>query len=424
MRLQRLELIDLRSYTRASLDLQAGVTVLVGQNAQGKTNLLEAVQRAATGSSHRVAGDGPLVRFGAQVGVIRAIVSTDAGRRRTIELEVGTGRRTRTRIDGQDVRRSSDALGVLRTVLFAPEDVAIVRGDPAERRRFLDAVLSQRRPAFAAAKAEFDRALRQRNQLLKQVRRSGASQRAGLATSVDVWTEQVIAHGAQVIGARIAAVRALAGPVDRFYRELADRPEPISMHYRSSAGDEAVRGNETERVPDTAPIAEALRRAFERHEQEEIVRGMTLVGPHRDDLELEIGALPARGYSSHGEAWSLALALKFATYEILAEVGDRPIVLLDDVFAELDTTRRTRLAAACADFDQVLVTAAVEADVPLEGARVDVELLDGMTRLYPRTDPAAVGGLAPGELAGEPAGGSTTGPSNTEPGPGDEQVSR
>jgi DNA replication and repair protein RecF len=390
MRLRRLELSDIRSYDDVAVEFAPGITILVGQNAQGKTNLLEAVQRAATGSSHRVAGDGPLVRFGADIGIIRCEVVTDEGRRRTLDLEIGTGRRTRTRVDGQDVRRAAQSVGVLRVVLFAPEDVAIVRGDPNERRRFLDDVLAQRRPAFAAARSEHDRALRQRNQLLKQIRGLSGSSRDAAMSSLEVWTEQLVTHGTQIIAARIAAVRTLAGPVDRFYRDLADRPEPIGLTYRCSAGDDVggrLEPTSTDGgtlVPETAPIAQAMRRAFADRHREETGRGLTLVGPHRDDLELTIGELPARGYSSHGEAWSLALALKLATYEVLAEVGDRPIVLLDDVFAELDTTRRQRLAAACADFDQVLVTAAVEADVPLQGAKIDVELLDGRTRLHPR----------------------------------------
>lgn len=385
MRLIWVELHDVRSYDRALLELSPGVSVLVGPNAQGKTNLLEAVHRAATGGSHRVAGDGPLVRFGADMGTIRCGLLSDEGRQRLLELEVGTGRRTRTRVDGQEVRRASEAVGVLRCVLFAPEDVAIVRGDPGERRRFLDDVLSQRRPAFGAAKSDYERALRQRNRLLKQARTSSGSTRSAALATLEVWTEQLITHGTQIVAARIAALRALAIPTDTFYRDLADRPEPIAVTYQSSVEELHTDAGGDERVPDPGPIAAALRTAFARREQEELARAQTLVGPHRDDLQLRIGALPARGYSSHGEAWSLALALKLATYEVLAEVGDRPIVLLDDVFAELDTTRRQRLAAACARFDQVLVTAAVEEDVPLQGAKIDVSLVGGVTRLRSRT---------------------------------------
>lgn len=393
MLLQHLELVDIRSFDRASITFAPGVTVLVGPNAQGKTNLLEAVNRAATGGSHRVAGDGPLVRAGAEVGVIRCELRTDEGRRRTLELEVGTGRRTRTKVDGQDVRRSADAAGVLRVVLFAPEDMTIVRGDPSDRRRFLDDLLSQRRPAFAAVKADYERALRQRNQLLKRARTLTAGARDAATSTIEVWTDQLVAHGTQLIAARIAAVRNLRGPVDAFYRDLADRQEPITLRYRSSAGEEVgaeVGHDDGIAVPDTAPITEAFRRELDRSAAEERSRGITLVGPHRDDLELAIGALPARGYASHGEAWSLALALKLATFRVLEDVGDRPVVLLDDVFAELDTTRRARLAAACEGFDQVLVTAAVEADVPLDGARVEVRIEEGRSSLRPR-DPVSDG---------------------------------
>lgn len=383
MLLERIELVDVRSYARAVASFGPGVTILVGANGQGKTNLLEAVNRAATGSSHRVAGDGPLVRAGADLGVVRCELRTDEGRRRTVELELGTGRRTRTRVDGQDVRRAGEATGVLRVVLFAPEDVTIVRGDPGDRRRYLDDLLSQRRPAFAAAKSDYERALRQRNQLLKRSRALAASARDGAQATIDVWTEQLVTHGTPLIAARIAAVRSLAGPVDAFYRDLADRPEAAGLRYRSSAGAH-VGDDDGSPVPDPGPIAEAFRETLERRAPDERARGVTLVGPHRDDLELMIGTLPARGYASHGEAWSLALALKLATYEVLDEVGDRPVVLLDDVFAELDTTRRARLASACARFDQVLVTAAVESDVPLRGAQIEVRLRDGHSSLHPR----------------------------------------
>lgn len=394
MHLRRLELRDVRSYAQATLTPPDGVTVLLGPNAQGKTNLLEAVHRVATGASHRVAGDGPLVRVGAELGVVRCEVETDAGRRRRIELELGTGRRTRTRVDGQDVRRAADALGVLRCVLFAPEDVRIIRGDPGERRRYLDDLLAQRRPAFTSARSEYERALRQRNQLLKHARGLRGSSAEAASATLAAWTEQLVTTGAQLLAARIAAIRTLAGPVDRFYRELADRPESIGLTYRSAAGPEldALAAVEAaEAVPAVAPLADALTEAFSQVAADERARGMTLIGPHRDDLLLRIGDLPAKGYASQGEAWSLALALKLATFEVLAEVGDRPIVLLDDVFAELDTTRRARLARACDRFDQVLVTAAVEEDVPLRGHQVDVRIAEGVTTLAPRSGPLPEG---------------------------------
>ena len=383
MHLETLELHDVRSYDHAAVSFGPGVTVLVGPNAQGKTNLLEAVHRLATGSSHRVSSDGPLVRMGAETGVVRAALRTDEGRRRTVEVELGTGQRTRTRVDGQDVRRASDAVGVLRVVLFAPEDLAIVRGDPSERRRFLDDLLALRRPAYVAARSEFDRALRQRNALLKQSRGLSGSAREAADATLGVWDDAVVRHGATVWAARLAATHALAGPVDRWYREVADRPEPVTLVHQASTGHDTP-GVAGEGVPDPAPLAERLREGLAQVAADERRRGTTLVGPHRDELELRIGELPARGYASHGESWSLALALKLGVHEVVAEVGDRPVVLLDDVFAELDTTRRQRLADACAAFDQVLVTAAVEEDVPLEGARVDVTISDGVSALAVR----------------------------------------
>lgn len=388
MHLVRLEVTDVRSYRQASIDLRPGVTVFVGRNGQGKTNLVEAVVRAATGASHRVAGDSALVRAGEQIGIIRARVVTDDGRTRSLDLEIGAGRRLRTRVDGHDVRRASEVDGVIRAVVFAPEDLAIVRGDPAERRRFLDDLLSSRRPAYGAVRADYDRVLRQRNQLLKQARGLSAAARERALSTLRTWTDQLVGHGARVLAARIAGVHALSGPVDARYRWIADRPEPITLTYQPS-GLDAVVGTSDAPPPDVAALADAMHAALADRADDEVRRGVTLVGPHRDDLDLTIGTLPARTHASQGEAWSLALACKLGTYEVVAEVGDRPVVVLDDVFSELDTIRRQRLADACRDWEQVLVTAAVEQDVPLQGRRVDVRLDDGISSLHPR--PAAVG---------------------------------
>ncbi len=393
MHLEELHLVDVRSYATADVLLESGVSLFVGPNGQGKTNLLEAVQRVASGGSHRVSSDAPLVRVplegdGPEIGVIRAMLRTDEGRRRSVELEVGTGRRTRTRVDGQDVRRTSDAVGVLRAVLFAPEDLAIVRGEPGERRRFLDDLLVQRRPAYAATRSEYDRVLRQRNALLKQLRKGRDTGAGDANATLAVFDQQLARHGATVWAARLAAVHALSGPVDRAYRNVADRPEPVTLTYQSSTDDPDlgdVVGESGVGVPDPGPLHEAFVAAMDRVADDERRRGTTLVGPHRDELELRIGRMPARGYASHGETWSLALALKLGVHDVIEEVGDRPVVLLDDVFAELDETRRARLAEACDSFDQVLVTAAVEADVPLGGARYDVTLESGCSQVRRRT---------------------------------------
>ena len=358
MRVERLELVDFRSYRGVTLDLNVGVTVLVGPNGRGKTNLVEALHRVAVGASHRVAGDAALVREGATDAVIRVALRTDEDRRRTVDLQIGSGR-TRAQVDGQTVRRAADAFGVLRAIAFAPEDLSLVRGDPADRRRFLDQLLSQRRPSYASALADLDRVLRQRNALLKDVR-GGRDDDGTLAA----WTEQLIAHGAPLVAARLAAVTALRGPVAQAHARLTGSDVPVTLTYRSDA--------DVAEDADVGTIAASLREALERVAGEERRRGLTLVGPHRDELVITLDGLSARTTASQGEAWSVALACKVGSAPLLTGVGDRPVLLLDDVFSELDETRRARVAALCDDFDQVLVTAAVEADVPLSGRRIAV----------------------------------------------------
>lgn len=369
MRLEGLELVDYRSFRHARLELGPGAHVLVGPNAQGKTNLLEAVHFLGIGASHRVAGEGPLVRSGAQAAIVRAVCLLAGRRRLTVELELRPAGRSRARVNGQPRPRTRDAIGLVRSVLFAPEDVILVRGDPAERRRFLDDLLGQRRPSYLAARQEYERALRQRNALLRNA--GQAAPGAALAA----WTETLVRTGAPLLAARVAAVHALADPAAEAYRELVDTRSragvELSLSYRLSTG-RGVPGRTGTGVPDPVSLADELRAGLAAVAADERRRGMTLAGPHRDDLRLEIGGLPARGYASHGEVWSLALALRLGSLAVLGEVGEEPIVLLDDVFAELDETRRTRLARRCRDYDQVLVTAAVDRDVPLQGRRHEV----------------------------------------------------
>jgi len=380
LRVERLELVDFRSYRGATLDLADGVTVLVGPNGRGKTNLLEALHRVAVGASHRVAGDTALVREGATDAVIRVALRTDDDRRRTIDLQLGSGR-TRAQVDGQAVRRATEALGVLRVIAFAPEDLAIVRGDPSDRRRFLDQLLSQRRTSYAAALADYERVLRQRNTLLKDLRGG-----RGAETTLAPWTDQLVAHGAPLVAARLAAVAALRGPVALAHERLTGSDVPITLAYRADAElteDDAV-----------ATIAAAMHDALSRVADEERRRGVTLVGPHRDELVITLDGLPARTTASQGEAWSVALACKVGSAPLLTGVGDRPVLLLDDVFSELDETRRARVAALCEEFDQVLVTAAVDADVPLAGRRIAVRRSDAEvgTTLHPVGEDGAVDG--------------------------------
>lgn len=374
MYLERLELHEFRSYAQAAIDLSPGVRVLVGPNAQGKTNVLEAVHYLSVGSSHRVASDAPLVRSGAEAAIVRAVARIDtadggAGRALTVELELRPGGRNRARLNGQPQPRVRDAVGQVRSVMFAPEDLQLVRGDPGDRRRFLDELLGQRRPAYYAMRSEYDRILKQRNSLLRTSRVSGQ-----LDSTFGTWTESLISTGAALLAARIAAVHALAGPAELAYRDLvAESPQReatgrLGMSYELSTG-RTVTADPTQGVPDPAALAVELRAGFAEIVGEERDRGVTLLGPHRDELTLSLNGLPAKGYASHGEIWSLALALRLASRDVLHDVGEEPVVLLDDVFAELDETRRSRLAARCATFQQVLVTAAVDDDVPLDGPR-------------------------------------------------------
>ncbi|MPZ86761.1 MAG: DNA replication/repair protein RecF [Nitriliruptorales bacterium] len=371
MRLENLELVDFRSYREARIVFGPGVRVLIGANAQGKTNVLESVQYLATGGSHRVATDVPLVRAGAEAAVIRAEGQSE-GRRFLVELELRPGGRSRARINGQPRPRVREAIGRVRAVLFAPEDLSLVRGDPSDRRRFLDDLLGQRRPAYLAARQEYERALRQRTALLRSLR-GGRQGTSDLAT-LDTWTQVLIQTGATLLAARIAAVHALSGPAGAAYQDLvASSPAreaegAVQLDYLLSTG-RTVAGRSDAGIPDLADLVQELRAGLDELSDAERERGVTLVGPHRDDLVLGLNDLPAKSYASQGEAWSLALALRLASREVIAETGPEPIVLLDDVFAELDELRRSRLAARCAAFEQVLVTAAVDDDVPLAGPR-------------------------------------------------------
>jgi DNA replication and repair protein RecF len=381
--LERLELIDFRSYAAAALRLSPGVSVLIGPNAQGKTNLLEAVHYLAIGSSHRVAADTPLVRVGADAAVVRAVARTDRsgapdgpqGRALTVELELRPGGRNRVRLNGQPQPRVRDAIGQIRSIMFAPEDLGLVRGDPADRRRFLDELLAQRRPAYLAARQEYERVLRQRNALLRQHRGSGrGGGQALLEQTLPTWTESLVSVGATLLAARIAVVHALAGPADAAYRDLVAASPQREAQGHLRLGYELSTGRRVEAtagcgVPEPAALATELREGLAVVAQAELERGVTLAGPHRDELALVLNGLPAKGYASHGETWSLALALRLASIDVLHDVGEEPVVLLDDVFAELDELRRRRLAERCEGFEQVLVTAAVDAAVPLAGPR-------------------------------------------------------
>lgn len=367
MHVERLELIDFRSYHHAVVDLQPGPQVLVGPNGVGKTNVLEALHVLAAGGSHRVGGDEALVREGAQEAVLRAWTRDREGRGQEVSLALRPGGRNVARVDGAGVPRLRDALGRVRVVLFAPEDLALVRGDPADRRRFLDQLLAQRRPAYHAARQEFERALRQRNALLRQQRLGDPAAQAGLPT----WTEAVATTGARLVAARLLACHALADPFAARAAELAGGAPGATpgLAYRLSTDRVEVADGGVQEV-DPQGLARELAEGMRERAEEERERATTLVGPHRDELRIDLDGRPARSHASQGEAWTLALALRLAAREVLEEVGEEPVVLLDDVFSELDDGRRARLAAWCGRAEQVVVTAAVEGDVPLGGPRL------------------------------------------------------
>lgn len=376
MRVTHLSLVDFRSYAAVELDLDVGVSAFVGPNGQGKTNLIEAIAYVATHESHRVATDAPLVRSGAGRAVVRSMIGR-AGRSTLVELEITPGGSNRARVNRAAVR-PREALGLLRTVLFAPEDLALVKGDPDGRRRFLDDLLVTRAPRFAGVRSDFERVLRQRNALLKS---AGATIKAGRGDvrTLDVWDAHLANAGAELLAGRLRLTRELSPLVGKAYAAVSQGQGDAGLAYRSTLGDDVTAEAAVDRDLLQARMLDALARS----RPTELERGVSLVGPHRDELLLSIGGLPARGYASHGESWSLALALRLASYDLLrGEPGGdaEPVLILDDVFAELDAGRRDRLAELVAGAEQVLVTAAVAQDVPepLDGARFDV--MDGQVR--------------------------------------------
>jgi DNA replication and repair protein RecF len=403
--LTRLALTDFRSYAAADLALGPGVSTLLGANGQGKTNVVEAAGYVSTLGSHRVGTDAPLVRRGAERAILRAAV-TSAERDSLVELEINPGRANRARVNRNPVPRPRQVLGILRTVLFAPEDLALVKGDPDQRRRYLDELLVARAPRYAGVRSDYERVVRQRTALLKSARARGGARgfaRAGrppgswageprgeddgpdsppgmgLAGALDAWDEHLAVKGAELLAGRLELTAALRPLLTTSYAAVSGDDVAATLVYRqrgsarneATAGDAAARGGDPAQPPgdaepaaDRGQLAQGLREALARSRPDELERGVCLIGPHRDDLELGIGNLPARGYASHGESWSMALALRLSGYELLRAGGDDPVLLLDDVFAELDAGRRERLASLVAGAEQVLVTAAVPEDVP------------------------------------------------------------
>lgn len=370
-----LALTDFRSYEHVVISLEPGITALVGPNGQGKTNLIEAIGYLATFSSHRVAGDTALVRAGASRAIVQSKVRR-GGRDTVLEVEIIAGKANRARLN-RAAARPRDLLGHLKTVLFAPEDLALIKGDPGGRRRFLDDLLVLFSPRVAAVRSDYERVIRQRNALLKSAgaaRRRGGS--ADLAT-LDIWDAKAAKVGGELISSRVRLLIDLRPHLQEAYAAVSGSQGQAEAFYNSSLAERDEEIPEEDLV-DAGLVEARMLEAMGRLRNQEMDRGVTLVGPHRDDVELILRGLPARGYASHGESWSFALALRLGSYELLradpwGDDGD-PVLILDDVFAELDADRRRRLSGIVERAEQVLITAAVAEDIPtsLTGGRLDV----------------------------------------------------
>lgn len=406
-----LNLVDFRSYAVVDVPLEPGVTVFTGANGQGKTNLVEAVEYLATLGSHRVASEAPLVRYGAERARVRARVQagTDDPRQLLLEVELIPGKANRASLNRSPLKRPRDLLGALRVVVFSPEDLAVVKGDPSARRRFLDELLTSRWPRMAGVRADYERVLKQRSTLLKSLGGRGP-RGADAESTLGVWDEKLAQLGAEIVEARLATLSDLVPLLQSAYADIAPTRNQAAAGYQSSAlpdlvphgvenvamtqhfphhDDVSVSDGSSHGVADVPiarrtphdgeggggvpcggdqltrdGIAGLLLERMKQRRAEEIARGLSLVGPHRDDVALTLSGLPARGYASHGESWSLALALRLASFGVLRADGVEPVLILDDVFAELDEVRRERLAAVALTAEQVLITAAVAADVP------------------------------------------------------------
>lgn len=408
MRISQLTLTDFRSYAQAELQLHPGPNVLLGFNGVGKTNIAEAIGYLSTLSSHRVSQDGPLVRHTAKQAFIRAEAHRGT-RQARLEVEINPGRSNRARINRGNPVRATDVLGILRTVLFAPEDLELIKGSPGVRRRLLDDLAVQLRPALGRVRLDYEKVLKQRNALLKSIRHQGFT--ATHESTLEVWDHQLAEAGAHLLHARLKMLSALRPHVATAYQQLSGSVRTARLQYLSSLdapedpGAPEAPGPESEaenvelaaqpgaldvsalescsREELTALMLQGLNQA----RREERERGITLVGPHRDDLSLTLDEVPVKGFASHGETWSFALSLRLAAYRVMVdddpEEGARPVLILDDVFAELDARRRRRLAELAAEAEQLIVTAAVDDDVPesLLGNALRVESVDQISQV-------------------------------------------
>ena len=352
MRVAQLELVDFRNHSDLQLSFDAGSTTIVGRNGRGKTNIVEAINYIATLGSHRVSTDTPLIKTGCDKAIIKATIIKD-DRQAVVEILINEGKANKVALNATDLTRPRDILGLVNTVVFAPEDLELVKGDPSARRRYLDDFSIQMSPRIAGVRADFDKVLKQKNALLKSAGRRKLSESS--QTTLDVWNEQFISHAVALTTSRLQSLDRLQPFIDSHGKMISGDTEPLQVSYSSKW-----------LIDTTSDIETQLRTALQERANEEIERGIALVGPHRDDLDIQLSNIPAKGYASHGQSWSIALALRLATFNVLREHHDDPILILDDVFAELDVRRRQRLLEAISDVEQTIITAAVAEDVPQE----------------------------------------------------------
>jgi DNA replication and repair protein RecF len=339
-----LNLNNYRSYTTLDLSLDPGVSIFVGKNGEGKTNIAEAVLYLTFLSSHRASGNTPLIKLGNQSAYIRAKVKYPE-REILVELEINGDKANRAKVNQNQVRSQKEIFGIVQTIYFSPEDLDIVRGDPSERRRFIDQLLTLRSPRIAGVISDYERAVKQRNSLLKT--------RAS-ADALNPWDKQVAELGGELITLRMLALDELKPIFNQVYKDISDT-KPAEIVYKSSIENPTLNQGEN---------SEKIMERLVNNRGTELDRGLTLTGPHRDDLLLILGDHAVKGYASHGESWSIALSLKLATYNLLKLDGLSPILILDDVFSELDEERRERLAEIAKSADQTIITVAVENDLP------------------------------------------------------------
>lgn len=364
MHIRSLELRDYRSWPELKVDLEPGITVFIGRNGFGKTNIVEAIGYLAHLSSHRVSSDAPLVRAHAENARVSA-VAVNQGRELAAHLLIKPHAANQASLNRTKVRTPRELLGVVKTMLFAPEDLALVKGEPAERRRYLDDIIATRQPRMAGVKADYDKVLKQRNALLKTAtialrRGYGTEEGAAALSTLDTWDGQLARLGAEVMAARFALLNELGPKIYEAYTTIAPESRPAAVNYKTTIDQGLSQFSEF----DAGIIEATLLTELAAKRQREIERGSSLVGPHRDDVDLMLGDQPAKGFASHGETWSFALSLRIAEFNLLKSDGTDPILILDDVFSELDAGRREKLVGIAQEVEQVLITAAVHDDLP------------------------------------------------------------